>query len=65
MAPPRVGYMLVPYMRLSAEDRIEVLKQELQEGAQVWSRVPTKINGELATVLACKKWGIIALNNLA
>lgn len=63
MVPPRAGYMLVPYMHLSAEDRIRVLRQELQEGAQVWSHVSTKINGQPATVLACKKWGIIVLGD--
>jgi hypothetical protein len=63
MSPPRAGYMLVPYLNLSPEDRIRILLQELKEGAEVWSQVPTSINGQPANVLACKKWGIVVLGD--
>lgn len=55
--------MLVPYLNLAPEDRIKILRQELKEGTEVWTHVPTKINGQPASVLACKKWGIVALGN--
>ena len=61
MSPPRAGYMLIPYLALTGEDRMRILRQELEEGAQVWSEVPTTIDGQPATVLACKRWGIIVL----
>jgi hypothetical protein len=63
ISPPRAGYMLVPYLNLSPEDRIQILRQELKEGTEVWAQVPTTINGQPASVLACKKWGIVALGN--
>lgn len=63
MSPPRAGYMLVPYLNLSPEDRIQILLQELKEGAEVWTQLQTKINGRPAGVLACKKWGIVALGD--
>jgi len=63
MSPPRVGYMLIPHLYLSGEDRIRILSEELNKGAQVWSPMPTKINGQPATVLACKEWGILLLGD--
>ena len=63
MSPPRAGYMLIPYLALTGEDRIQILKRELEEGVQVWSEVPTTIDGQPATVLACKRWGIIVLGD--
>lgn len=63
MSPPRAGYMLVPYLNLSPEARIQILRQELKEGAEVWTRVSTKMNEQPATVLACKKWGIVVLGD--
>lgn len=61
MYPPSAGYMLVPYLHLSGEDRIRIVAEELQEGQQVWSEVSTTIDGQPATIPACKKWGILAL----
>ena len=48
---------------MSGDDRIKILRQELEEGAEVWSEVSTTIDGQPATVLACKKWGIVALGD--
>lgn len=61
MYPPRVGYMLVPYLHLSAEDRLHILAQEVEGGAEGWSEMSTTVDGTPATVFAGKKWGILAL----
>lgn len=61
MSPPRAGYMLIPYLGLSGNDRISILQEELRDGEDVWSEMPTTVNGQPARVLACKKWGIIVL----
>jgi len=63
MSPPRAGYMLVPHLGLSKGDRVKILSEELAEGAIAWSEIETNINGQPAKVLACKKWGIVALGN--
>jgi hypothetical protein len=63
MSPPRVGYMLVPYLNLSPNERAQIVQQELAEGQQVLSKVETSINGQPATVLACKKWGVLILGD--
>lgn len=65
MSPPRVGYMLIPHIRLSAEQRLEVLRKEMEEGKEVWSRMPTTINGQPSTVLANKQWGILLCGDRA
>ena len=49
------------YLRLSAENRIRILEQEDREGQEVWSEMPTMINGRPGTVMACRKWGVIAI----
>ena len=63
VSPPRAGYMLVPYMGLSPDDRVKILQEELREGAEAWSEMDTTINGQPAKVLACKKWGIVAIRS--
>jgi hypothetical protein len=59
VSPPRVGYMLLPHFHLSAEDRIRIVKEEENEGVDVWSEMPTTINGLHTTVLASRKWGVL------
>ena len=61
--PPRAMYMLVPYFRLPAEDRIRIVEAEQLEGRVVWSEMETTVNGQGARVLACKEWGILLLGN--
>lgn len=61
LSPPRAGYMLVPYLNLPPEDRIKVVLLEQAEGKQVWSEMPTQVDGKSATVLACRRWGVIAV----
>ncbi len=63
LSPPRVGYMLTPYLNLSPEDRVLIMQQELAEGKQVLSEISTMINGQPATVLACKQWGVVVLGD--
>jgi hypothetical protein len=63
MHPPRAGYMLIPHLNLSGEDRCRIVIEELREGQEVWSEMPTAVNGVLAKVLASKKWGVLALGN--
>jgi hypothetical protein len=63
MSPPRVGYMLLPYLRLSGRERIQVVHEEAQEGTAPWVRVPTTVDGHPADVLANKKWGVLLLGD--
>jgi len=61
LSPPRVEYMLVPYLHLSGEDRIRIVNEELREGRQVWSEMSTQINGQPVKIQACREWGVILL----
>lgn len=61
--PPRVGYMLLPYLGLSAEERVRIVLEEHREGRCIWSDMPTRINGHPVHVKACKPWGVVALGN--
>ena len=61
MAPPKVGYLLLPYLRLSNEIRIKVALEEIKEGMSNWDELPTEINGKKVTVKANKKWGVVDL----
>ncbi|HEY5998577.1 MAG TPA: hypothetical protein VI078_04655 [bacterium] len=61
MSPPKIGYLLLPHIRLSNEDRLRVLKEELDAGLEGWDDMPTQFNGKPAMVKANKKWGIVHL----
>lgn len=61
LSPPHAGYMLVPYLNLSPDDRIRIVLMEQAEGKQVWSEIPTLIDGQPTTVLACRQWAVIVL----
>lgn len=63
MSPPLVGYMLLPYLRLSARERIQVVHEEAREGTAPWAPVPTMVDGYPADVLANKKWGVLLLGD--
>jgi len=60
---PHAAYMLVPYLNLSGYDRIQVLREEIREGFDVWSEMGTTINGQSTKILVCKKWGVILLGD--
>jgi hypothetical protein len=61
MNPPSAAYMLLPYLKLSQEIRLRVVMEEMAEGLDVWSDMPTAINGQPSMVSACRKWGVILL----
>jgi hypothetical protein len=63
LSPPRVAYMMVPHFQLSGQDRIRIVQEEEAEGIQVWSEMPTTINGLPTKVLASRKWGVIMLGD--
>jgi hypothetical protein len=64
MTPPSVGYMILPYLRLSGEDRVRIVVAEMHEGVkQVWSEMATTLNGSPTTILACREWGVIILGD--
>jgi hypothetical protein len=62
LSPPRAGYLLVPYLKLSPEDRLRIVSLEQAEGKDVWTEMPTVINGRSTKLLACKQWGVVALD---
>jgi hypothetical protein len=59
ISPPRIAYVLLPYLRLSAGDRIRVVADESAAGTEVWSEIPTTINGQPTTITACRKRGVV------
>ena len=61
MYPPRLAYMLLPYLRLEPNIRIKLVVEELHAGRAVLTEMPTMINGHPGSVLACKEWGVIVL----
>jgi hypothetical protein len=63
ISPPRIAYVLLPYLRLSAGDRIRVVADESAAGTEIWSEIPTTINGQPTTITACRKWGVIAIGD--
>jgi len=63
MSPPKVGYLLLPHLRLPNEIRIEVALDEIKKGLSKWEDMPTEINGKKAYVKANKKWGVVLLSN--
>lgn len=63
LSPPRVEYMIVPYIHLPGKDRIRIVQEEALEGVQVWSEMSTTINGLPTKVLASKKWGVLMLGD--
>lgn len=62
MSPPRAGYMLLPYLRLSPRERIQVVHEEAEEGMAL-DACPTMVDGHSAHVLANKKWGVLLLSD--
>jgi hypothetical protein len=64
-SPPRAGYLLVPYMNLSPEERLIVVQQEIAEEQDVWTMMSAVINGQASNIPVCKKWGVILLGDQA
>jgi hypothetical protein len=63
MNPPRAAYMMVPYLRLSGSDRCQIVIAEHEEGREVWSAMPTTVNGVQTHILACRTWGVLHLGD--
>jgi hypothetical protein len=63
LSPPRAGYLLVPYLNLSPDERIQIVLQELAEKRTVLTEEPTTFNGQPGTLRACKRWGVIVLGD--
>jgi hypothetical protein len=61
--PPRVAYMLGPYIKLSRQERVEIMNKELQLGKAVWETASVPVNGQDTTVSVCKKWAAVRLED--
>jgi hypothetical protein len=55
--------MLLPYLKLSNEERARIIEEESKEGQEVWSMMETEIDGNIKKVRVCKKWGAVVLGN--
>ena len=61
MNPAKVGYMLLPYLALSAAARAAIIVEEMAEGCDKWEDAIVKINGKNATIKIYKEFGAIAI----
>lgn len=59
--PVKASYMLLPYLRLSAKERAEIIFKEMDEDRTVWVDMESKVDGVEVTVKACKDWGAFLL----
>jgi hypothetical protein len=59
--PVRVGYLLLPHLWLSKEDRAKIILEEMAEGCEVWVDMETTVDGMEVTVKACTEWGAVLL----
>ena len=62
MAPPRAAYLLLPHYFLTPIEREEIIVQEIKEGRAKWEKMPTKIDGADATILAYRKWAAVIVH---
>jgi hypothetical protein len=59
----KAGYMVLPYLRLSREQRARIIVAEMNEGREVWSETTTLIDGVETNVKVCKSWGAVLLGD--
>jgi hypothetical protein len=59
----KVQYLLTPHIKLSAESRAAVMRDEMRRGKVFWEPMQTLINGQPAVVPVYKKWAAVLLNN--
>ncbi len=59
--PAKVGYMLMPYLWLSPDERMRIIQEEISEGRNVWKNMPIKINGKETIVKTYGEFGAIVL----
>lgn len=57
------AYMLLPYLCLSAKERIQIAFLEGRENKSTWVDMETTINGSATSIQACKKWGVVRCEN--
>lgn len=63
MSPAKASYMLLPYLRLTEDERAEIIFREMTEGKPVWIDMETTIDGVEVTVKACRDWGAFLLGS--
>jgi hypothetical protein len=59
--PAKVGYMLMPYLWLSQSDRAKIIKEETQDGRDIWVDMQITVNGKETTIKAYGELGAIIL----
>jgi hypothetical protein len=62
--PGRAAYMLLPHMSLAPEIRERIIREEEGTGKQVWTEMPTMVNGCAATIRVAKEWGAIDISSI-
>ncbi len=62
--PPKVGYLLLPYLRLSIEIRIKLTLEEIKNGMSNWDDIFCEINGKKVFVKVNRKWGVVHLGKV-
>src|SRR5438094_939025 len=63
--PPKTAYMLLPYLNLTQEERLQVVRKELAEGRAKLEDLNTLVNGEPAVIKVSKAWGVIFVGKAA
>jgi hypothetical protein len=61
MYPAKVGYMILPHVWLSNDDRFRIIQEEMKEGRDIWKDMPIKINGKDVVIKAYGEFGAIIL----
>jgi hypothetical protein len=59
--PAKVGYMLLPHLWLSADDRMAIIREEMDEGRDGWKDMPIRINGKDTIIKTYGEFGAIIL----
>lgn len=61
MYPAKVGYMILPHVWLSNDDRFQIIQEEIKEGRDIWKDMQIKINGKDVVIKAYGEFGAIIL----
>lgn len=61
MYPAKAGYMLLPYLWLPPRDRKRIIREELNEGREIWKDMRVSINGSETTVKTYGELGALVL----
>jgi hypothetical protein len=49
--------------KLSKEERLEMIREEMRLGQPVWNGIELNATGKKISIKTCKKWGAISINN--